>query len=262
MQRIGSSTATRSAFIADLHLTPEEPATVTLATRFLEEVASSCQQLFILGDLVEYWIGDDAYSGELDEFFHALERLSTPANKGPTTYLMHGNRDFLIGEKFAQSINVQLLEDDAYLLDTASGAILLMHGDTLCTDDHEYQAMRQVLRSAQWQQDFLSLSLAERHGKARQLRDQSKEATAKKSNDICDVNQHSVEQTLAEDGVSRLLHGHTHRPALHRFKHSQQTDNEFERWVVGDWHAEGAIYALLEGGDLSLRHWPGNNLFA
>ena len=153
-----------------------------------------------------------------------------------------------------------MLPDDAYLLNTGDSDMLLMHGDTLCTDDHEYQSMRKVLRSAPWQQQFLSLSVEERHNKAQQLRDQSKEATAKKSNDICDVNQQAVEQTLASAGVGRLLHGHTHRPARHDFQNKQ--DKVLERWVLGDWQTDGAIYAMLEDGDLTLRQWPGNGLMA
>ena len=260
MQRIGSSNASRTAFIADLHLTPEQPATTTLATEFVEEIATSCEQLFILGDLVEYWIGDDAYKGELNEFFQSLAKLSRSADQKCTTYLMHGNRDFLIGEQFTKANNIHLLPDDAYLLNTGDGDMLLMHGDTLCTDDQAYQGMRQLLRSSQWQQEFLSLSVAERHNKAQQLRSQSKEETAKKSNDICDVNQQSVEDTLSAAGVTRLLHGHTHRPARHEFQLKPQ-DKLLERWVVGDWQADGAVYALLDNGELTLRQWPGNNLF-
>jgi len=264
MQRIGSATAIRSAFIADLHLTPDEPATVSLAAEFLEKIAGSVQQLFILGDLVEYWVGDDAYAGELDEFFQTLARISGAGNSGCTTYLMHGNRDFLIGEQFTQANNIHLLPADTYILDTGRSAsdILLMHGDTLCTDDREYQAMRQVLRSSAWQQDFLSLSVTERHSKAQLLRDQSKEATAKKSNEICDVNQPTVEETMTNAGVSRLLHGHTHRPARHEYQCKERPDQLHERWVLGDWQPEGAVYALLDTGTLSLRQWPGSDLFA
>jgi len=264
MQRIGSSTASRSAFIADLHLTPDEPATVKLAADFIAKIAAGVEQLFILGDLVEYWVGDDAYAGELDEFFVALARISQAGNAACTTYLMHGNRDFLIGEQFTKANNIHLMPADGYVLDTGLNGsdLLLMHGDTLCTDDQEYQAMRQVLRSSEWQQDFLSLSVTERHSRAQLLRDQSKEATAKKSNEICDVNQPAVEETITKAGVSRLLHGHTHRPARHEYQDEQQPDQLLERWVLGDWQPDGAIYALLDAGTLSLRQWPGNDLLA
>lgn len=254
-----------AVFIADLHLRPESKAVAALAAKFLDTIAPTSHKLFILGDLVEYWLGDDAYDGQLDGVFNKLAAL---ARQNTRCYLMHGNRDFLLGQRFAAKFNCELITEDSYLLPTGStgssasdgptGAdnLLLMHGDTLCTDDHEYQNMRQLLRSDAWQRDFLALSVEERLLKAQQLRSQSVERTAQKSDSICDVNQHSVVEEMKRLGVTRLLHGHTHRPDTHLFEVDDDTDGEpASRWVVGDWHATGAVYGVMRDGQVELQEF-------
>lgn len=253
-----------AVFIADLHLHSEAGDSLQLAEQFLTTIAPGANQLFILGDLVEYWVGDDAYDGSLDGVFRQLAALP---GHGTQTYLMHGNRDFLLGESFARQFNCELITADSYRL-TAGGSttqsdLLLMHGDTLCTDDHEYQGLRKLLRSSQWQQEFLALSKDERHQQARAIRKQSAEKTAQKDDVICDVNAQSVVEEMNRQGVTRLLHGHTHRPAAHSVDlvSGSGVTTTGQRWVLGDWHPSGAIYGVLENNQVELRHWPDGNRF-
>jgi len=233
-------------FIADLHLSAQTPECNELARRFFTEVAPQSNTLFILGDLVEYWLGDDSYDGSLDTAFKPLGDL---ASLGTTSYLMHGNRDFLLGEQFCSRFNLELIREDHYLLQSGRGPVLLMHGDTLCTDDVDYQGMRTLLRSEKWQQDFLALPVSEREEQARRLRAQSVEATAEKQDEICDVNAQTVIDTLKDSGVLNLIHGHTHRPDVHAIELDGRAAT---RWVVGDWHPEGAVYARLQNNEISL----------
>lgn len=235
-----------TVFIADLHLKLQDRRTLQSAAAFFESLAGSTDQLFILGDLVEYWIGDDAYDGKLDPVFGPLSKLQS---NGCQTYLMHGNRDFLLGEHFVESLGLTLIRDDQFILDTGGHKVLLMHGDTLCTDDVDYQAMRRQLRSTHWQKDFLAKTIEERLNKAQQLRNQSVAETNRKSDEICDVNQRTVEETMTTAGVMMLLHGHTHRPAHHQFKlpankTGKVKSSDAHRWVLGDWQATDIIYAV------------------
>ena len=262
-----------AVFIADLHLSSEAHGCLQLAEQFLTTIAPKAHQLFILGDLVEYWVGDDAYDGSLDNVFRQLAALP---GHGTKSYLMHGNRDFLLGEGFARQFNCELITADSFRLAAHSPGqsdLLLMHGDTLCTDDHEYQGMRKLLRSNQWQQEFLGLSKDERHQQARAIRQQSSDKTAQKADAICDVNPLTVAEEMAKQGVTRLLHGHTHRPASHTLDldsasaDSTTTDSTTrvattgQRWVLGDWHPSGAIYGVMENNQVGLRHWPNGNRF-
>lgn len=253
-----------AVFIADLHLTPEAASTAELAEQFLTTVAPAAHKLFILGDLVEYWVGDDAYDGSLERVFSQLAALNAC---NTTCYLMHGNRDFLLGENFARQFNCELITQDQYLLPLSQAGsndgqsnLLLMHGDTLCTDDHEYQGMRKLLRSSQWQEEFLALSADERHRKAQQIRKQSVDKTAQKNDDICDVNSQTVVDEMLKQGVTHLLHGHTHRPAVHSVTLNSTTTGA-HRWVLGDWHPSGAIYATQKDHQIELRHWPDGTLY-
>lgn len=247
----------RSVFISDLHLRGDDPESLALAKAFFERIPNEADHLYILGDLVEYWIGDDAYDGSLDAAFDPLSRL---ASSGCTTWVMHGNRDFLISDSLAASLSINLLRDDQHLVTIAGKSLLLMHGDTLCTDDTDYQAMRLQLRSSHWQNDFLQLPVEERLAKAQQLRTQSLAATSQKEDVICDVNQAEIEKTLlAEKGLSRLLHGHTHRPDYHQFTMTNSNGQtlDAQRWVLGDWQAEKIIYAVADEtkGSIELVEW-------
>ncbi|MCB1757463.1 MAG: UDP-2,3-diacylglucosamine diphosphatase [Gammaproteobacteria bacterium] len=239
-----------SLFISDLHLHAGAPAVSEQARRLLDEFAPRFQNLFILGDFVEYWLGDDAADGSLSDVFDALKNLSA---SGTRIFLMHGNRDFLLGEGFADSIGATLVSDDQYLIDDEGLRILLLHGDTLCTDDTAYQALRVMLRDPEWQADFLSKSIGERLAAANQLRETSREKTLEKSAAIMDVNQQSVEAALRDSGTHLMIHGHTHRPQTHRFELDGKTAS---RVVLGDWNANGAFIATLENAEITLQHWP------
>ena len=204
----------------------------------MEREAAAADERYVLGDLFEYWVGDD----DLQDPFNAIvagffRRFS---NAGRKLYLLHGNRDFLVGERFARETGARLLEDPALVGDT-----LLMHGDTLCTDDLDYQNWRKTARSAEWQRDFLSKSLADRHEAILGMREKSKEVIAAKPADIMDVNAGAVKDAFRKHRVRRLIHGHTHRPA----RHDLEVDGaKCERWVLPDWYGPGGYLALDDVG--------------
>lgn len=244
-----------SLFISDLHLKPAEPELLALAQRCLKEYAPQFNDLFILGDFVEYWLGDDAYDGSLDCVFNAIKDLS---NTDTTVHLMYGNRDFLFGEKLAKELNVNLIIEDQFVLEQNGQRVLLMHGDTLCTDDIGYQQLRKMLRNPKWQEDFLKLSVADRISAAMKLRDESRSQTQEKTADIMDVNQQVVASVMQEYSANHLIHGHTHRPASHQFNNEKQTYN---RYVLGDWTAsKGAVIASMTGNKIRLHDLALNSL--
>ena len=221
-----------SLFISDLHLAPERPQIIDLFTRFVNEIAVKADTLYILGDFLEYWIGDDDKAEGLEPVFTALNRLH---DSGVKVKFMHGNRDFLIGRKMAEQYHFEIIDDPVVeqLNDTP---VLLMHGDLLCTDDVDYQKFRQKVRNRTLQRLFLLLPLFIRERIARSLRNTSEKATAMKSDDIMDVNQQTVLETMREYGVSLLIHGHTHRPAIHEISVNGQPAR---RIVLGDWYKDG-----------------------
>ena len=233
-------------FISDLHLAAGRPAITERFFAFLREQAARAASLYVLGDLFEYWIGDeelDAADGdplgrEVAEGFAALAR------KGVAVRLMHGNRDFLIGKRFCEASGARLLQDPA--VETIAGArTLLMHGDTLCTDDLDYQAWRKTARSREWQAEFLARSLPERRKLLQALREKSKEVVGAKPAEIMDVNQEAVREALREHRLTQLIHGHTHRPA----RHALEVDGRAcERWVLPDWYERGGYLALDDAG--------------
>jgi UDP-2,3-diacylglucosamine hydrolase len=220
-------------FISDLHLDPARPDITTQALEFLADEAHAADALYILGDLFEAWVGDDDPEPEKRRVIAALRKLS---DAGLPLYFMHGNRDFLVGAGFAADSGCKLLEDPT-IIELHGTRVLLMHGDTLCTDDHEYQAFRAMVRNPAWQQAMLARPLPERLALARQLRETSAASMAGKSMEIMDVNQGAVEAAMREHGVYTLLHGHTHRPAVHRF---ELDGHEAVRIVLGDWYTQGS----------------------
>jgi UDP-2,3-diacylglucosamine hydrolase len=227
----------RSLYISDLHLSDERPEANERFFAFMEDEAACADALYVLGDLFEYWVGDD----DLDDPFNAViagffSRLSASGRK---LYLLHGNRDFLVGERFARETGAQLLADPALLGDT-----LLMHGDTLCTDDQDYQSWRRTARSAPWQRDFLAKPLAERRRVVRGLREKSKEVIQAKPAGIMDVNEAAVREALRRHGATRLIHGHTHRPGHHTL---DVDGRRCERWVLPDWYGAGGFLEVGEG---------------
>ena len=221
-------------FISDLHLDDARPQITDLFIRFLANEARGADALYILGDLFESWIGDDDDASLANRVAEGLRALR---DSGVPIHFMHGNRDFLLGLDYAKRAGMTLLTDPT-LVDLHGEHTLLMHGDTLCTDDTEYQKFRTLVRNPVWQSQFLAKPLPERRAFAAQARGESRKHTAMKAAEIMDVNQTAVESALRIHGVRRLIHGHTHRPATHRF----ELDGEAaERIVLGDWYEQSSV---------------------
>ena len=229
-------------FVSDLHLCSARPATRQLFANFLTGPARQAAALYILGDLFEYWAGDD----DLAEPFHAqvCAGLRALAEQGTQVFFIPGNRDFLTAGGFARASGARQLTEP-HLVDIAGRATLLMHGDTLCTDDSAYQAFRTMVRSDAWRATFLALPLSERKDQIEALRRKSEHEKQVKSAAIMDVNADAVAAVLRSHGYPRLIHGHTHRPAhhLHRLE-----GHVCERWVLGDWYAQGNYLHCDESG--------------
>ncbi len=216
-------------FISDLHLAAERPYINQRFFEFTRQVAPKAEALYILGDLFEYWAGDDDTEDALNASVCAA--LAGLASGGVRVYFMHGNRDLLIGASFAARSGMQLIADPT-VIDLYGTRTLLMHGDTLCTDDVDYQQFRLYARSPHTQQQFLQQPLALRHQQLRGMRAQSEASKSVKSADIMDVTPDAVAQVLREHHYPRLIHGHTHRPA----QHTPMVDGKpCERWVLHDW---------------------------
>jgi len=231
--------------ISDLHLTEERPAANERFISLLEEKGRAAGALYILGDFFEYWIGDD----DLAEPFNAViaSLLKDLTRRGIPVYLMHGNRDFLIGEGFCAATGASLLQDPT-VLEIAGVKTLLMHGDTLCTDDLDYQAWRRKARDPAFQAAFLAKPLGERRQQVHQMREQSRQVVQEKSAEIMDVNDEAVRRALHDHAVRRLIHGHTHRPG----RHAIEVDGKrCERWVLPDWYGRGG-YLQIESGEPKL----------
>jgi len=229
-----------AVLISDLHLHESDPALYEKFERFLSSKANGFDKLFILGDLFETWIGDDNESEFNKNVIKNLKRVSSDGIK---VFLMHGNRDFLIGENFCSSINAELLSD-YHIYEDGASKILLLHGDTLCTDDVRYQEFRKLVRDKSWRDDFLSKSLKERLDIASGLREMSHGETDNKLNEIMDVNEESVSKISNEFSIKKMIHGHTHRPFIHK-------DKNLVRVVLSDWENE-VNYATVIGGEISL----------
>lgn len=219
-------------FIADLHLQPERPEITRAFLYFLDEIIQPGDTLYLLGDIFEYWIGDDAPLEGLEPAFARLKQLS---NGGSEIFFQHGNRDFLVGEAFAKQIGATLLPE-ALVVELNAGPALLMHGDQLCTDDIPYQQFRAQVHDSRWQQQFLSQTVAQRRAIAEQMRAQSKAQGTMKAESIMDVNPEEVRQQMRQHGVELLIHGHTHRPAIHS---DQIASGTGKRIVLGDWSSRG-----------------------
>ena len=218
--------------ISDLHLSAADPHNVERFVRFLDDEAAGAAALYILGDLFDTWIGDDNEAPPIPSITAALRRLT---DAGCRLFVMHGNRDFLLGAVFAEKTGAELVTDP--LLVTFNGTpTLLTHGDLLCTDDLDYQKARLFLRDPVFVRDFLGRPLEERAALAAEYRRRSGEATSGKPSDIMDVNRQAVERLMTEHGVLQLVHGHTHRPAIHDF---ELDGRPARRIVLADWQAGG-----------------------
>lgn len=221
-------------FVSDLHLDPARPAITALFLDFLARQAGRADACYILGDLFEAWIGDDD-DAELGRTVAGALRALT--DSGVPVHFLHGNRDFLIGERFAAAAGVRLLPESE-AIDLYGEPVLLLHGDTLCTDDTDYQAFRAQVRDPVWQARLLELPLAQRRALAGQLRETSQQATQLKETAITDVNLEAVDGALRARGIRRMIHGHTHRPAIHEWMLDGQPAR---RAVLGDWYDRGSV---------------------
>ena len=215
-------------FISDLHLEETRPDITDAFLRFLDEKTPGIERLYILGDFFEAWIGDDERT-PLQETIAAA--LKTVSDRGTELFLMHGNRDFLIGEEFCERAGATLL-DDPTVVDLYGTPTLLMHGDSLCTADEEYQKFRANMRNPQMQKMMLARPLEDRQKMARQLRDMSMAKNQGKAEAIMDVTPEEVVREMEAHGVQRMIHGHTHRPAVHDL---QANGQPAKRIVLGDW---------------------------
>ena len=229
-----------AVFISDLHLHESDPTLFNKFEIFLSSKVYGFNNLYILGDLFETWIGDDDESKFNKKVIEILKKVSADGMK---VFLMHGNRDFLIGESFCSTINAELLSD-YHIYEDGDSKILLLHGDTLCTDDSKYQEFRKLVRTESWKGDFLSKSLKERIDIAYGLREMSNEETENKKNEIMDVNLESVRKISNKFNIEKMIHGHTHRPFIHQ-------DENLLRVVLSDWENE-VNYATVINGEISL----------
>ncbi len=220
-------------FISDLHLDEEQPAIADGLLAFLRREAAHAHTLYVLGDLFESWIGDDNET-PFNTRIAAAFRAFTDA--GRALYFMHGNRDFLLGEAFAARCGGALISENTRI-DLHGTRTLLLHGDSLCTDDHDYQKFRTMVRAPQWQENILRLPLPARLALATKMRGESKMHNANKAENIMDVNEQAVAATLRKYHAEAILHGHTHRPAVHRVELGERMAT---RYVLGDWHTEKA----------------------
>jgi len=230
-------------FISDIHLSKDSPHLTNAFRAFLNQSKEACTHLFILGDLFEIWIGDDDDNSFNQEIKKILIDFTTD---GPETFLMHGNRDFLIGEAFANEVGVSILSDP-HTLDINGLKTIISHGDFLCTDDVNYIDFRNKVRSEEWQKDFLSKSIDERNEIAKSLRSGSKDATSKKPLDITDANLKTVNDFLQKNKPDIFIHGHTHRPKIHEH-------NTTKRIVLGDWDELGWYFSIIEN-NLNLKEF-------
>ena len=216
----------------------------------LENLAPRYDNLWILGDFVEYWLGDDAYDGSLETVFDAMTALS---KTGTRIRVLFGNRDFLLGDNFAARTGSEVISDDSVVVEDAGRKLVLLHGDTLCTDDTGYQALRKMLRNPAFIAQILGKPVPDRVQQAMALREQSRTETAVKSDEIMDVNPQTVADVMQASGADLMIHGHTHRPAIHQAPESGLS----VRVVLGDWNETGAKVATLSNdGELELTHWP------
>ena len=240
-------------FLSDLHLAPTTPGANALFFDFLAGPARSAGQVFILGDLFDAWPGDDVLDDPATPLFadiaDALRKLTAT---GTAVGLLHGNRDFLLGEAFAARSGGRLLADP-YILSLPSWQFVLSHGDMLCTGDRDYQRFRAMVRDGGWQSDFLARPLVERQAIAAGLRERSVSAKQEKTAALMDVDPLSTDDFLRRNGYATLIHGHTHRPA----RHDHFVDGiHVERWVLADWSEADGEYLCWDGERLVRRSIP------
>jgi UDP-2,3-diacylglucosamine hydrolase len=228
-------------FISDLHLDPDSPAIARQFLAFLDGEARSAEALYILGDLFEVWLGDDDPDPAVRQIVAALRRLS---DSGVPCFVMHGNRDFLIGRRFCEETGARLVEDGT-IVEVHGERVLLMHGDVLCTDDTSYQRLRRIVRNPLVKWVARRLSLARRRALAQKMREGSRMHTGTATPEIMDVNAAAVADAFRASDVRTIIHGHTHRPAVHELVVDGKPAH---RIVLGDWHVQGSVLAWSPSG--------------
>jgi len=232
-------------FISDLHLNEERPDIARAFLRFLINEAMRADKLYILGDFFEVWVGDDDDSAFVNQVKSALKQTT---NSGTQVFVMHGNRDFLLGQAFADDTGVELISDPT-IINLYGKAVLLMHGDSLCTGDEEYQQFRAVTRSEEWQRELMEKTLEERRSIAAAMRNASKERNENIAQNIMDVTEAEVVTQMNYRNTKILIHGHTHRPAIHDI----QLDSIVgKRYVLGDWCEKGWVIRATSANDIEL----------
>lgn len=238
-------------FISDLHLTGKRPQVIQLFLDFLKRDAVNADALYILGDFFEYWIGDEAvHRPDHEPVIRALRELR---ETGTPVYVMHGNRDFLMGGDFEDASGCDLVADPT-VIDLYGRKTLITHGDYLCTDDTTYMEFRDMVRQQSWQKEFLKKSVEERDAIAQKYRSISKEISATKEPDIMDINQQTLLAEMQKYGVDLVIHGHTHRPAVHEFSIGSRAA---KRIVLGDWYDQGSML-IADGNALNLVSFDGD----
>ena len=228
-------------FISDLHIDADSPEIGAQFLTFLATEARSADSLYILGDLFESWIGDDDPNPHYADMKSAIREL---VDTGVPVFFMHGNRDFMIGDEFAAETGVTILPDP-YVLEIYGESLLLSHGDACCTDDLEYQAVRKMTRDPQWQAMMLQKSVEERLAFAAQARAASMAHGGSINEEISDVNAIAIETAMIDARVNTMLHGHTHRPAVHQIMVDGKPG---KRIVLGDWYEQGSLVRWDENG--------------
>jgi UDP-2,3-diacylglucosamine hydrolase len=231
----------KTLFISDLHLDRERPRILEIFHDFVRDEAPGADALYILGDLFEYWIGDDDDAPHLEGVAQALRSLS---RAGVPLYFAHGNRDFLLGTAFADRTGMRLLGEET-VIDLYGRPALLMHGDSLCTDDQDYMTFRGMVRATRWQSEFLARPLASRRAEAEAMRERSRENGRTKAPEITDVSQRAVEDAMHRHGVDLLIHGHTHRPKIHDLT---VDGRPVQRIVLADWYETGGMLRVTPEG--------------
>ena len=231
-------------FISDLHLERIESSITNIFTEFLDDLNQN-DSLYILGDLFESWIGDDNVT-ELSQYIS--DRLLSLSERNISVAIMHGNRDFLIGEDFCKASSIELINDPR-IIEIDTKKVMLTHGDELCTDDKEYQAFRSVVRNPLWQKDFLNFPISKREKIAGEAKDASKDSKENKAMEIMDVNTDAVLKTFNDHPIEIMVHGHTHRPNIHKISNE---DRKLTRYVLGDWSKNSAIILKWNEAEVEL----------
>ena len=224
---------TKALFIADLHLQPAMRKTTEAFLNFLQNQGKQAEQLYILGDLFEYWAGDDDMDSEALQVI--LSAIRQVADSGTSVYWLSGNRDFLTGDHFLEVTGAKALPELA-VVDFGTAKVILAHGDAQCTDDTAYMQFRKMVRNPAWQQQFLAMPLAQRKAVIASFRQDSKKTNQEKSADIMDVNASVIADLFRETGASVMIHGHTHHPGRHVYRNE---DGECVRLVLSDWNLDG-----------------------